>query len=205
VKIVILVEGKTERAFKTHLLDYLETQLQGAMPKLDFHLYHGRIPTHDKLRRIVENNLKGKNPADYVIALTDVYTGTTPHVFKDAADAKEKMRAWVGAETRFYPHAAQYDFEAWLLPYWSTIQKLAGHNKTAPGSAPEAVNHDRPPSRHIGEIFSIGKCRDSYIKPRDAKRILKENDLSVAINKCPELKLFINTIITLCKGTAIPQ
>ena len=47
------------------------------------------------------------------------------------------------------------------------------------------------------------KCRDSYIKPRDASRILSENDLSVAVGQCPELKSFINTILEVCNGTLI--
>ena len=57
MKIVVLVEGKTEQAFKAHLLSYLHKRLRGSMPKLDFHPYNGRIPTHDKLKRIVDNHL----------------------------------------------------------------------------------------------------------------------------------------------------
>ena len=60
-----------------------------------------------------------------MIALTDVYTGNRD--FQDAEDAKEKMREWVGENPRFFPHAAQFEFEAWLLPFWTTIQRLAGH------------------------------------------------------------------------------
>ncbi|MBM3120264.1 MAG: DUF4276 family protein [Chloroflexi bacterium] len=204
MKFSIIVEGKTERAFKPHLKEFLESRLLGRMPKLDFSPYHGRIPKEDKLKRVVKNLLQGRNSADHVIALTDVYTGTNPPDFQDAADAKDKMRRWVGNEPRFHPHAAQYDFEAWLLPYWSTIQRLADHNKTAPPGNPENVNHIRPPAHHIKEIFEIGRCRDSYIKPRDAEKILKENDLSVAIDQCSELKKFINTILSICDGTMVP-
>jgi hypothetical protein len=204
MKIVILVEGKTEKVFKPYLIKFLEFHLHGVMPKLDFHIYDGRIPTKDKLKRIVVNHLSGREPADHVIALTDVYTGTNPPEFLNATDAKEKMRSWVGMENRFHPHVAQYDFEAWLLPYWLTIQKLAKHNKAAPSGEPETVNHNRPPSYHIADIFRLGKCRDSYIKPRDAKRILNENDLSIAVTRCPELKSFINTILEICSVATIP-
>src|SRR5580692_9881419 len=118
------------------------------MPRLDPFPYDGRIPREQKLRRVVENLLShGKPPSDAVIALTDVYTGTND--FNDAADAKQKMRAWVGSEPRFHPHAAQHDFEAWLLPYWSEIQRLAGHNKAAPPGAAEAVNHSHPPAHYL--------------------------------------------------------
>jgi hypothetical protein len=172
------------------------------MPKLDVYPCDGRIPTHEKLKRTVQNLLKGRNPSDYIIALTDVYTGTND--FENAVDAKIKMREWVGAEIRFHPHVALHDFEAWLLPYWSTIQKLAGHNKNGPAGKPETVNHDRPPSYWIKEIYKIGKSRDSYIKPRDAGRILKTNDLLVSINECPEFKAFVNTILRLSNGIEIP-
>jgi hypothetical protein len=195
MKIAIIVEGKTEKAFMRYLQAYLEKHLANRMPKIMPHCYDGRIPKEDKLKRVVENLLVGKNAADYVIALTDVYTGTAD--FKDAADAKAKMRKWAGDEPRFYPHAAQHDFEAWLLPYWDTIQKLAGHNKKAPSGNPEAVNHDKPPAYHIKEIFEAGNCRDSYVKPRDAGRILRENDLSIAINQCAELRAFVETIVSL--------
>jgi len=201
--IVLLVEGKTEMVFKDYLRKYLENRLQGNMPKLVFHPYHGRIPTNERLKRIVTNHLNGKNPADHVIALTDVYTGTSPPVFSDAAEAKAKMRDWVGTEERFHPHVALYDFESWLLPFWPTIQRLAKHKKNVPSGVPEAVNHNKPPSYHIREIFEIGQGRDSYSKPRDAKRILNDNDLSIAIDRCPELKSFINTILLLCGGTKI--
>jgi hypothetical protein len=198
VKITILVEGKTEQAFRHHLIAFLEPKLSGRMPKLDMFPYHGRIPKGEDLKHRVEKLLGGRHPSDAVIALTDVYTGTDD--FLNAADAKAKMGKWVGANHLFHPHVAQHAFEAWLLPYWSEIQKLAGHNRKAPQCLPESVNHNHPPSYHIKAIFEKGKCRDSYSKPRDANRILRNQDLSIAAARCPELKSFLNTIITLSGG-----
>jgi len=114
------------------------------------------------------------------------------------------MRDWVGAEARFHPHAAQYEFEAWLLPYWPDIQKLARHKKKGPDGKPETVDHENPPSSRIKEIFRIGGCRNDYVKVRDAGRILREKDLSIAIAECPELKAFVNTILSICGGKVIP-
>lgn len=199
MKIVILVEGRTEKAFIPALRKFLLQRLAGRMPELKPQVYHGRIPKQDKLRRTVENYLQ---EVDAVIVLTDVYTGTRD--FTDAADAKAKMMKWVGQNSRFYPHTAQHDFEAWLLPFWPTIQKLAKHNQRAPSGAPETINHEKPPAHRIQELFEKGNCRDSYSKPRDAKRILEQNDLLVAANACPELKAFLNTILTLCHGDMIP-
>lgn len=181
------------------LREFLSKRLSGQMPKLNSHLYDGRIPKHERLRRIVENYLK--EGADAVIALTDVYTGTQD--FVDAADAKAKMKQWVGDNPKFYPHVAQYDFEAWLLPFWPTIQKLARHTRRAPSGVPETINHENPPAHRIKAIFEAGKCRDSYVKPRDGMRILTENDLLVSAKACPELKAFLNTILDLCGGGII--
>ncbi len=205
MRIALLVEGKTEVAFLPTLREYLKRRLAGTMPRLDPVPYDGRIPTGDKLRRVVRRLLDDRRkPADHVIALTDVYTGSRPPEFATATDAKKKMRQWVGEEPRFHPHVALHDFEAWLLPYWPVIQRLAGHNRSAPAGNPETVNHENPPAHRIREIFRIGTCRDTYVKTRDAKRILKDSDLSLAVANCPQLKVLINTIISACGGAVVP-
>lgn len=201
MKISIIVEGRTETAFKEALSDFLRTRI-ARMPKLDFVPQDGRVPKGEKLKRLVLALLA--DGTDHVVALTDVYTGTRPPDFHDADEAKRKMLGWVGEEPRFHPHAAQHDFEAWLLPYWTTIQKMAGHNKNVPSKNPESVDHGKPPAYWIKEVFEAGsRCR-SYSKPRDAKAILRDKDLSVAIEQCPELKAFINTILSLSKVPVIP-
>ncbi len=202
MRIAVLIEGDTEKAFLPVLRRFLMGPLAGRMPKLDPVPYNGRLPKEDKLRREVERLLADKKqPAEAVIALTDVYTGGSD--FADAADAKSKMRQWVGSQSRFYPHAAQYEFEAWLLPYWEEIRRLAGHNRAAPGSNPETVNHGNPPSRRLKEVFRTGSRRGDYVKGRDATRILRDQDLVVAINACAELKSLVNTILQLCGGHTI--
>lgn len=194
--ISVIVEGKTKKAFMPVLRYFLETKLPGKMPRLDPLAQDGRIPKEDKLRRVVQNLLE--RGADAVVALTDVYTGTDD--FKDGNDARSKMKGWVGYEPRFYPHAAQHDFEAWLLPYWPEIQNLAGHGRARPSGPPERVNHNKPPSRHIQEIFRAGTCPRDYVKVRDAGRILRGQDLGLAADQCSELKALLNTILLLCGG-----
>lgn len=196
VHIAILVEGATEMAFKRVLVDFLSSRLSGKMPKLDFAPARGRIPKEERLQRVVRNLLDSN---DAVIALTDVYTGTNPPDFNDAADAKNKMRTWVGSESRFYPHAAQYEFEAWLLPYWPSVQKLAGSDHQCPSPHPETVDHDKPPAKLLAEIFK----KRRYSKPRDATAILRGQDLAVSAARCPELKAFLNTILSLSGGQTL--
>ena len=202
MKLSLIMEGKTEKAFIKHLRAFLKPRLQGEMPHLAPIIYDGPIPTEDKLKRLVRNLLSGARAADHVIALTDVYTGQPK--FTDAADAKQKMLEWVGNEPRFHPHAAQYDFEAWLLPYWYRVRELAGHNRSAPGGDPEKVDGMNPPSKLIIEIFRVGTARDDYVKPRDANRILEGQDLGIAVEQCSELKALVNTILRVSGGQPIP-
>jgi hypothetical protein len=194
-KIAILVEGATEAAFKKKLCEFLQSRLEQKMPKLHFIKQNGPIPKERRLKKIVET-LLDNDGYNAVIALTDVYTGKPD--FKDATDAKEKMMTWVDNNPNFYPHTALHDFEAWLLPYWTTIQKLAKHNRSAPSGSPETVNHQKPPSYWIKEIFKIGTRGKDYNKVIDGMAILKDNDLMIAIKACPELKAFVNRIISLC-------
>jgi len=199
VKIVILCEGRTEDAFKRHLLEFLKPRLPGTMPKLVFDRHDGSIPTEGKLQRVVTRLLEtGQRRADAVIALTDVYPE-----FSTAQQANEKLRAWVGDESRFHPHVALHDFEAWLLPYWDRILRLAGSNRAPFGEHPELVNHGNPPSRRLKQLFEAGRRRDSYNKPRDANRILDGADLLVSIQACTELKALVNTILQLSGGQPI--
>jgi len=193
VRIAILVEGKTEKAFKRHLLGFLKTRLAGKMPRLDFDVRDGSLPTGEKLQRVVQRLLDAKRyPANAVIALTDVYPE-----YENAADAKAKMKAWVPGEDRFHVHVALHDFEAWLLPYWDKIQKLTGSNRKSPGGDPEKVNHNNPPAYRLAEVYRIGTKTQSYIKTRDGGRILQGENLMVAIEACSELKSFVNRILTL--------
>ena len=192
VKIAIICEGKTEKAFKPVLLAFLKTKLaERKMPKLDFKSANGTI-TQKELPKLVGLCLKS---SDAVIALTDVQTDSKSgaHVFETAEDAKQKMRQWVGDEKRIYPHAAQYEFEAWLLPYWDRIQKLTGTTKAKPNGKPEEINHGNPPSKRIAAVFPKG-----YGKITDGFKILDKQDLSLAIEVCSELKAFVNTILKLC-------
>lgn len=74
---------------------------------------------------------------------------------------------------------------------------------SAPSGAPEKVNHNKPPSYWVKEIFKLGDCKRDYSKIIDGKAILKNQDLMVAIQACPELKAFVNRIIALCDGEVI--
>lgn len=188
IKIGLLVEGKTEKVFLEPLRNHLRKELQGSMPKLTTLNKNGLVPRGDALANIVQQLL---SECDYVIVLTDVYTGQRS--FKDADDAKKQLTQESGNHQRCFVHAAQYEFEAWLLPYWSRVQQIARTKKAVPGKHPEKVNHDRPPSVHLSEAFKSSPT-GCFVKVRDAARIIRDQDLQIAIDACPELKAFVDRI-----------
>lgn len=201
-RIVIIVEGSTEKAFKDPILAFVHNRLGDSRPKprIEWRPSQGRIEKGELLRRRVANHLN--SGASHVVSLTDVYTGSQD--FKNAADAIAKMRSWVPNEDRFHPHAAQYEVEAWLLPYWDRILEVARSDKKGPNGPPEQVNHQTPPSRVIAAAFRSAGGRRRYDKVRDAKAILKGADLAVAINACPNFKAFMNTLLTLSGAESLP-
>lgn len=200
MRIAIMVEGKTEKIFLPKLREFLNPRVK-QMPKLDIIPFNGRIPKGKDLKKQVQLLLGGKAPADAVIALTDVYTGSQD--FTGAEDAKRKMKEWVGENNQFYPHVALHDFEAWLIPYWDIIIKQAKCKKQKPSSPPEEIDHQKPPSFHINNLYLTGKRKTRYIKVVDGKKILEKADLMIAINECPELRAFMNTLLTLCGAEEI--
>ena len=100
MRIKLIVEGKTEKAFIPVLRAFLEPRLAGRMPVLSPNVYHGPVPTGNDLKKRVNELLHGRNAWDHVIALTDVYTGTNPPDFSNATEAKSKMSMWVGMEAK---------------------------------------------------------------------------------------------------------
>ena len=98
---------------------------------------------------------------------------------------------------KFKADCALHDFEAWLLPYWDRVYRLAG--KTPP-KAPkwpslENVDLQKPPSRVLCDDVFTGK--PGYIKTIHGPKILEGQDLRVAADACPELKAFLNTLLDL--------
>jgi len=194
LRIVLLVEGKTETALKEVLKAFLDRRAEAeGKPKVGLRTkpMDTGLLKPERVRDQVVMSLRDPEVV-CVIGLVDVH----PH-FSSAREAKDRLQQVVGQEPIFHPHAAQYEVEAWLLPYWEDIcrrLKLARH---PPGPHPEQVNHQTPPSQHLATLYRAASR--FYDKPRDAKAILQGKDLTVAANQCPEFKAFLNTLLT-CAG-----
>jgi hypothetical protein len=196
MKIVLLVEGKTETAFQEKLGAFLgERCEQQGKPKIGLRTkpMDTRLMNAERVRERVMMSFRDPD-VTRVLALVDVYPR-----FESAQEAKTFLRKAVGDEPRFHAHAAQFDFEAWLLPYWDDICKCLKVRKQKPAANPEQVNCLKPPSQHLIELYHLAKPPRSYDKARDGKAILRDKDLTVAANQCPELKDLLNTLLG-CAG-----
>lgn len=186
---VVMVEGDTEQALRRHLMAFID-QRAFAEGKPRQRLTFKPNMTHEPkaLRHHLE--LEFRRGAQAVVGLIDVF----PH-FQSAADAKASLTR-AASDARFIPHAAQYDVEAWLLPYWNDICRRIGVQKQRPGAHPENVNGQKPPAHHLGDLYQT-TARRKYNKVIEMDQILEGKDLTLSAAACPEFKAFLNTLLTL--------
>ena len=197
-EIVLLVEGATERAFKDVVKRFLDGRCaKEGRPKvglttriLDSRLLDGKTVC-DEVRMAL-----GRSETIGVVALIDVVCSGSPRRFGNAAEAIDFLQGAAPKDPRFRAHAAQYDFEAWLLPYWDDICNKLKIKAKSPGAEPEAVNHDKPPSRRLKDLYRKAPHHRDYDKVRDARAILEGKDLILSARKCHQLKAFLNSLLT---------
>jgi hypothetical protein len=190
--IVLLAEGKTETALKECLKRFLdERALAEGRPKVALRPKDIMTLNQGKLRGRIRLELRDPQ-VTAVVGLIDVY----PH-FVSASEAKDFLRQAADDEPRFYAHAAQYEVEAWLLPYWDVICKRVGVHSAAPGPHPEQVDRDHPPSKRLGELYRLAKPPRKYVKPIEMAAILRDKDLRIAADQCLEFRALLNTLLAV--------
>lgn len=197
--IVLMVEGDTEAALKQHLKTFLDRRAQAAdRPRV-------RLETRDivsiaphKLKHRVALELR-KPSVTAVVGLIDVFPK-----FQNAAEARSYL-AEAADHPDFYAHAAQFDVEAWLLPFWVDICRRVGVQQAPPGSNPETVDRMNPPAYRLRELYRRAKPRSrKYIKTTEMFAILRGKDLTISANQCPEFKALLNTLLTLSGLELLP-
>ncbi len=200
MSVVLLAEGDTERALKEHLKSFLDNRviLEGRQ-RLTLVSRSYLSLRKDKLKRQVQL-LLDEPGIEAVVALIDVFPN-----FADAAEAKAWLRESTGDPNRFYAHAAQFDVEAWLLPYWDDICRRLKLDKRKPSGHPEHVDGQRPPAYHLDELYRQAKPKArKYNKPIEMREILRGKDLTVAADVCPEFRSFLNTLLALNRLSVLP-
>lgn len=190
MKVVVFCEGKTEATLRNGLRELVQRRSNGqTRVGLHFIPLDGHM-LQPKLSRLVALELENED-VQGVIVLTDVYPN-----FRDAAAAKAELSRLVGSSelsARLRFHAAQHEVEAWLLPFWKEIVGSLKITAVPPGTRPEDVNHERPPSFHFRDLYR--RAKKYYDKVRHAAVWLTADRLEEAAKSCPELKLFLNSLL----------
>jgi hypothetical protein len=132
VTIVLIAEGQTEQAVRPVLKAFLDARCESkGTPKVRLDPIRLKaIGSGRKLRAVAGHSLARGNVA-CVVALRDVYPD-----FATANEAKEYLRSAMPADPRCRVHAAQYEFEAWLLPFWDDIRSRLGVEAHRPAAKP---------------------------------------------------------------------
>ena len=198
--ILVLVEGDTERAAREHLKRFLDSRA-GERP-----LVRLQMSVFD--RGLAEAEVRGRaekalasSATIGVIALTDLYPK-----FASPAAARQTIAQWLPKDPRCHVHVAKHDFEAWLLHGWTAILRQAGivGNRKPWGSKPEDVDGTNPPAHRLRDLFQQGKPPRKYKKPVDGKKLLELLRLEDVAAQCPELKSFLNTLLSLAGYPLLP-
>jgi hypothetical protein len=196
MKISFIVEGESERIFLRAVHEFLRARCQaGKSPRIIARPLNSNVPPRGKLIKIVRDELQ--DGVDAVIILTDV---KGPGNYFDAGDAISKIEASLDGLEQLnvcvFVHAAQHELEAWLIPFWPRIQSLLNSDIRKPATPPELLNHDKPPSRRLNEVFLRAK-RIRYSKLIHLESILKGQDLATSANECPGLKALLNRVLAI--------
>jgi len=195
MKVVVLCEGATEEALKNGLREFVQSRASAtrrigvATRSLD-----GPV-MRKKLARIADLLLAHGDVAG-VIALSDVYPD-----FKTAQETKTSLRTCAGEAGKnplFRAHAAQFEVEAWIIPSWAEIAARLRLDASPPGSDPERINSQKPPSHHLKELYA--RAHQRYEKPVDGPKWLTADRLERAPGLCPELSMFLNSMLEFAGG-----
>lgn len=199
MRIVLIVEGDTEIALKQHLKRFLDDRAREQnKPRVRLQTRSEMTLNEDRLRDRIRRELQGKDVAG-VVGLIDVFPK-----FESAAAARAYLERAAGNLSGFYAHAAQFDVEAWLLPYWEDICRRIGVTRQAPGSNPEHVDHGNPPAYRLRALYQLARPKRKYVKATEMYAILRGKDLRDAAVHCAELKALLNTLLALSHLTPLP-
>lgn len=204
MKLVLFVEGHTERALPAFFKRWLDARLPRPVGIRTVH-FNGWRHYYDEIATKVELNLSGKAGADVVagIGLLDLYG---PDFYpKGAATptdryswAKKHLEEKVG-HPRFRQHFAVHETEAWLLAAPEILPQEVRKALPPRSARPEEVNFDEPPGKLLGRLYRE-KLSRSYKKVIDGGDLFRTLPPEQAVEKCPHLQVLLNEMLQLVQS-----
>jgi hypothetical protein len=210
MKVIVYVEGPSDRLAMEELLAELLTQLQEKAVVVDF------VPVGEKRKLMLHTpgkaaNILGNDPKAIVIALPDLYPGNLgfPHTTADELrrtlqEEFERVLTRKGladdprVHERFRVFCFKHDLEALLLAAESQLASRLGLNsiKATWIKPVENQDHNMPPKRIVEQLFEAQG--DKYKDTIDAPLILGAARYSEIADACPQcFKPFVGYLISL--------
>jgi hypothetical protein len=207
-RIVLLVEGKTERGEvrQKTLPAFFHNWLDPQLPEF------GKVGVKASKSEGVSNYLDDvaqkaemlldQRQADFIFGLVDLYglppsridLGSYSTVRDKVTAARSYIRSLIPARIQpyFRQHFAVHEVEAWLLAYpekWP-----AAVRDQIVKREPEQVNFTEPPAKFLNRILG-----GRYKKTVGAKNIFPFVDPQTAIDKCPYLRMLAQDMLAVAR------
>lgn len=204
MKLVLFVEGHTEKALPEVFKRWLDPQLPRPVG-IKVVRFEGWRDYYGEIAKKVALNLSGKTGADVAgaVGLLDLYGPTFYPPEKSTPDDRYR---WAKAHIeqkvnhpKFRQHFAVHETEAWLLSQPSLLPPKVRDALPGKCQKPEAVNFDEPPAKLLDRLYSQ-KLRTGYKKVIDGKNLFARLDPEVARAKCPMLGLLLDEMLDLARS-----
>lgn len=204
MKIVLFVEGVTEKKavpqFLKRWLDSQTTHPVGIQP-VRFEGWPELVDDSPKKARMYLS----KPDVIAVVAMLDLYGPQIyPQHVVTASErydrAKHDLENKVG-DKRFFQFFAVHEVEAWLLSDHSVFPRDIGAN-VARLQRPEEVNFEEPPAKLLNRLYK-SSTGHSYKKVTQGQQLFKKLDPTIAYNRCPHLKEFLDKMLEVARQNGL--
>ncbi|MBI4771710.1 MAG: DUF4276 family protein [Chloroflexi bacterium] len=196
MKVVLLVEGWTEKALPAFLKRWLDPRLPqpvGIKPVR----FEGEGHYRQKAAKRVELYL-AEDDTLAVFGLLDLYglkLSFPPGAGRDEkiAFARDYLHREIGGNhPKFRQHFAVHDVEAWLIAAPSLFPRVRLPEKCA---RPEEVDFTEPPSKLLARLTGRND------KVTRAANLFPRLEPSLVYQKCPNFKLMLDEMLDFARGT----
>ena len=209
MKLLLFVEGDTERALRKFFRRWLDDRLSERVG-IKIVQFEGWRDYDDEIARKVSLQLSDESETDVIgaIGLLDLYGPTFyPRDKVGVADRYTWAKSYLEKKVdhpRFRQHFAVHETEAWLLANPENLPDPV--RKALPGrcSRPEEVNFDEPPAKLLDRLYRA-KLRKHYKKVIDGAKLFEALEPSRAAQKCPYLRALLDDMLSLAQDRGISK
>jgi hypothetical protein len=205
VRFLLFVEGHTEDlALGPFLQKWLNARLKTRVGITPINLKGNRFFSRD-IKDKVDQHLgdDSRNEIIAAVGLLDLYKGAPNPT--NAAGVEEQYRSGVRyfeemvGQSRFRMFFAVHETEAWLFSDPGIFpREVRERIPTEFSQRPESVNFQEPPAQRLTQYYRSAQGH-KYKKRTYGRNLFAKLEPEHAYDKCPHLKLMLDTMLDLAK------